>query len=177
MRHRGGGVQQVYLSVSCPIPLWWSEFSCHCRYPELRELELKQLARALLSTDSGPALHALEDKIEAYSRGQLPHAKDVLPTLYELMESDEAFRGTPTQPPAPSKQDRIGRGRGGLKAALIQSLRSGSFLDSQFFALDSKPQVGTPTIRPIYLSSMVGSTFLSKLVKRRPSTPGLREYY
>jgi len=54
-------------------------------------LELKQLARTLLSTDSGPARRALKDKIKAYNRGELPYAKDILPALYRLMESDAAF--------------------------------------------------------------------------------------
>jgi len=49
--------------------------------------------------------------IKAYSRGQLPHAKDVLPALYEPMESDEAFKKTPAQPrPAASNQGVAGEG-------------------------------------------------------------------
>ena len=153
--------------------LRWSEFSPRCRYPEVRELELKQLARTLLSTDSSPAVGALKDKIKACTRGQLPHAKGILPALYELMEGDvSAFEVTPTQPPVPSKQGVAGGGWEWLKDALTWSLTSGSFLDSQFYALDSKPRAGPPTIRPIYFCSMVGGTFLPRLVKCGFSTLG-----
>ena len=149
-----------------------AKFSRHCRYPELRGLQLKQLARTLLSTDSSPALPALKDKIKAYTRGQLPHAKDILPALYQLMERGEALKETPIQPPAPSEQNIADGDWERLKDALAWSLTSGSFLDSQFYALDSKPQVGAPTIRPMYFCSMVGGTFLPKLVKCKVSAPG-----
>ena len=141
-------------------------FSLRCRYPELRELELEQLAHTLLSTDSGPVLDALKDKIKFYTRGQLPHAKEILMALYELMERSEPFKKTPVQSPAPSKRGIACGDRKSLKDALTWSLTSGSFLDSQFYALDSRPPAGAPRIRPIYFCSMVGGTFSSKLVKR-----------
>ena len=165
MRHYRGGVQQVYLSVCRLTLIWWPEFSPYCRYPELREIELKQLARTLLSTDSSSPLRALQDKIEAYTSGQLPHAKDVLPALYELMETDEAFKRTRAQPSAPPEQDIADGDWEGLKDALTWSLTSGSFLDSQFYALDSNPRAGAPTIRPIYFCSVAGGTLLPRLVK------------
>ena len=86
------------------------------------------------------------------------------------MDSDKAFKGEPIQPPAPSKKGAPSRGWRRLKAALTWSLRSGSFLDSQFYALDSKPQTGTPTIRPIYFCSEVGGAFLPKFEKCKFST-------
>ena len=145
------------------------------RYPELRELEVKQLARTLLSTDSSSVMHALKGKIEAYIRGQLPHAKDILPVLYELMESGEAFKETPAQPPAPSKQDIDDGDWEELKDALTWSLTSGTFLDSQFYALDSKSRSGTPGLRPVYFCSITGGTFLPKLLKCGSSSPGPQE--
>ena len=128
-------------------------------------MELKQLARTLLSTDSSPVLQALKDKIEAYTRGQLPHAKDILPSLYELMDSDEASKETPTQPFVPPNQAIAGGDWEGLKDALTWSLTSGTFLDSQFYVLDSKSLSGTPEVRPVYFCSIVGGTFLPKLIK------------
>jgi len=167
VRHCGGDVQQVHFPVRRLISPLLVGFSPHCRYPELRELELKQLARTLLSADSSPALHALKDKIKAYTGGQLPHAQDILPALYELMGTDEAFKEAtpPAQPPTPSKRATAGGNWERLKDALTWSLTSGSFLDSQFYALDSKPRAGVPVIRPIYFCSMIGGTFLPRLVK------------
>ena len=177
MGHCGGGVQQVHLSVCHSILIQGSKSSPRYRYPELRELELKQLAWTLLSMDPNLALHALKDKIRASTRGQFPYAKGVLPALYELMESDGTFQGTPPNPSASPKQSVAGGDCERLKDALIWSLTSGSFLDSQFYVLDSKPRTGAPTIRPIYFCSMTGGNFLPKLVKCGFSTPGLRERY
>ena len=167
MRHCGGDVQQIHLWVRRLTLLLRVWYSPDCRYPELRKLEIKQLARTLLSGDSSPALHALKDKIKAYAGGRLPHAKDILSALYELMETDEAFGETnpPAWSPALSKQATAGDNWERLKDILTWSLKSGSFLDSQFYAPDSKPRAGVPVIRPIYFCSMIGGTFLPKLVK------------
>ena len=154
-----------------------SQFSCPNRYPELRELELKQLARTLLSADSSSVLRALKVKIEAYSCGQLPHGRDILPALYELMECGEAFKEAPKQPSAPLKQETVGEDWEELKDALTCSLTSGTFLDSQFYALDSGSRSGAPRIRPVYFCSTTGGTFVPKLLKRKSFGPGLWESY
>jgi len=130
----------------------------------------------LLSTDSGPVLDALKGKIKAYTRGQLPHAKEILLALYGLTERGEPFKKTPVQSPAPSKHGIAGGDRKRLKDALTWSLTSGSFLDSQFYALDSRLPAGAPKIRPIYFCSIAGGTFSSKLVKRGFCALGLSEY-
>jgi len=102
----------------------------------------------------------LKDKIKAYNRGQLPHAKDILPALYELIDSDETFKEMPAQLPAPPDKSTAGRGWEGLKTALTRSLTSGTFLDRQFYALDSKSGSGAPRIRPVYFWSIAGDGFL-----------------
>jgi hypothetical protein len=135
------------------------------------------LARTLLSKDSNLALHALKDKIKAYTRCQLPRAKDILPALYKFMESDGMFQETPPQLFAAPKHGIPGGGWEALKDALAWSLTSGSFLDSQLFALDSKPRADAPTIRPIYFCSTAGGDFLPKLVNRGFSTLWLQQRY
>ena len=133
------------------------------RYPELKELELRQLARVLLSSDSDPTLE-LKAKIKSYGHGELPHAEDILPTLYELMESDEPVKETPLPAAtSPSRQASSGD-REELKRALTSSLTSGTFLDSQFYAVESRSLAGLPKVRPIYFCSTVGGSFASKLV-------------
>lgn len=108
-------------------------------------------------------MDALKEKIKAYTLGQLLHAEDVLPTLYELMGKGVPLEETPTQPPVLST---AGHDWEELKDALTLSLTSGSFLDSQFYAPDSKPlSPATPTIRPIYFCSMVGETSMSRITK------------
>lgn len=166
VRYCGRGFQQVHISVRHSIILRRSGFSLHCRYPELRELELEQLAHTLLSTDSGPVLDALKDKIKVYTRGKLPHAKEILTALYGLMERNEPFKKTPVLPFSFFKSRTAGRDWKRLKDALTWSLTSGSFLDSQFYALDSRPPADPSKFRPIYFCSMASGIFSSKLVKR-----------
>ena len=134
------------------------------RYPELRDLELRQLARVLLSSDSGPTLGLLKTKIKSYGNGELQHAEDILPALYELMESDESVKETPLPAATPSNQQASSRDWEGLKRVLTRSLTSGTFLDSQFYAVESRSLTGLPKIRPLYFCSTVGGSFVSKLV-------------
>ena len=130
----------------------------------MRELELRQLARVLLSSNSGPTLELLKTKVKSYSHGELPHAEDVLPALYELMESDKSVEETPATAAAPLNQETTGGDWEGLKKALTSSLTSGTFLDCQFYAVESRSSTGLPKIRPVYFCSTVGGSFVSKLV-------------
>jgi len=130
----------------------------------LKELELRQLARVLLSSDSGPTLGLLKIKINGYAHGELPHTEDILPALYDLMESDESVKEAPIPAAAsPDKQATDGDWEG-LKRALTTSLTSGTFLDCQFYAVESRSSMGLPKIRPVYFCSTVGGTFSSELV-------------
>jgi len=129
----------------------------------LRELELRQLARVLLSSDSGPTLGLLKAKVRSYGHGELPHAEHILPALYELMESNESVEETPLPAVAPSKQQVTSGDWKGLKKALTSSLTSGTFLDSQFYVVESRSSTGLPKIRPVYFCSTVGGSFASKL--------------
>jgi len=141
------------------------------RYPELRELELRQLARVLLSSNSGPTLGLSRAKVKSYGHGELPHAKHVLPALYELMESDESVEETPLPAAAPLNKEAAGGDWEGLKRALTSSLTGGAFLDSQFYAAESRSSTSLPKLRPIYFCSTVAGSFASKLVARKSPTP------
>ena len=149
--------------VRRPLPLRPFEFLLVGRYPELRELELRQLARTLLSSDSSPASVTLKTKINNYANGQLSHAEDVLPALYELMESDESVEEA-LPPTAVLPNQQVGGDWDGLKKALTSSLISGTFLDSQFYAVESRSSTGSPRVRPIYFCSTIGGNFVSSLV-------------
>jgi hypothetical protein len=164
VRHHRGSVQQIYLLVQCPLSFRPFKFLLIDRYPELRELELRQLARVLLSSDSDPTLGTLKAKIKDYANGKLLHAEPVLPALYDLMENDGSVGEAPLPKAASPNQQVTGGGWDGLKKALTDSLVSGTFLDSQFYAVESRSSTGLPKIRPIYFCSTVGGSFASKLV-------------
>ena len=124
---------------------------------------MRQLARQLLSSDSGPTLGLLKTKIESYNHGRLSHAEDVLPALYELIENDEPVDEILPPTPASSNQQVACKDWNGLKKALTSSLTSGTFLDCQFYAVESRSSAGSLKIRSIYFCSTVGGSFASKL--------------
>ena len=113
----------------------------------------------LLSSDSDSTLDVLKAKIRRYATGELSHAEPVLPELYELMESDVSIEEAPLSAAATSGQQVTNGGWDGLKRALTSSLTSGTFLDSQFYAVESR----SSKIRPIYFCSKVGGGFASNL--------------
>jgi len=71
----------------------------------------------LLSSDPDPTLGLLKTKIKSYVHGELPHAEDTLPALYELMENDESIKEMPFPTPAPPDQQATGGDWEGLKKA------------------------------------------------------------
>jgi len=170
VQHHRGSVQQVHLLVCYPPSLEPVRFPQIGRYPELRELELRQLARALLSPDPDPTLELLKAKVKSYAHGELSHAEDTLPALYELMESDESVKETLFPAAVQSNQQVTDGDWEGLKRALTSSLTSGTFLDSQFYAVESRSSAGLPKIRPVYFCSTVCGSFASKLVECKSLT-------
>ena len=121
----------------------------------------------LLSSDSDPTLGTLKAKIKDYANGKLLHAEHVLPALYELMENDGSVQEAPLLKAAPSNQQVTSGDWDGLKKAITDSLTSGTFLDSQFYAAESRSSAGSPKIRPIYFCSAVGGSFASRLAACR----------
>ena len=113
-----------------PVSLLISNFLPVDRYPELRELELRQLARVLLSSGSGPTFKSSKQKVKCYTHGELPHGGHIISTLYELMESDESVEEASLTVASPPSQQVFGEDWTGLRRALTSSLTSGTFLDS-----------------------------------------------
>jgi len=88
--------------------------------------------------------------------------------LSELMESDELVEETPLPAATPLNEEATGGDWEELTRALTSSLTSGTFIDSQFYAVESRPSTGLPEIRPIHFYSMVRGSLVSKLVARKP---------
>ena len=118
----------------------------------------------LLYSDPGHTLQTLKRKIKKYTKGQSPFAEHVLLALYELMEGDESVEETLLLEATSSDPPVTDGDWDGLKRALASSLTSGTFLDSQFYAVESRSSTGSPRIRPIYFCSSVGGSFTSNLV-------------
>ena len=87
MQHRRRSFQQIHLVVCCLFSIWTFDFSLVDRYPELRGLEIRQLARTLLSSNPDPTLESLKKKINFYTHGQLPRGKPIITVLYEPLRA------------------------------------------------------------------------------------------
>ena len=109
----------------------------------------------------------MKAKINSHASGQFSHAEDVLPALYELMESEEPVGEASLPIVVPTNQQVVGEDWDGLKKALTSSLISGTSLSSQFYAVESRSSTGSPRVRLIYFCSAVGGSFASNLVERR----------
>ena len=156
-------------SVVLLVSLLAFGFSPMDRYPELKELGLRQLARALLSESSEPdrTLVSLKQKIKSYTHGELPHAKHVVSGLYKLMENNESVEEPPLPSIMRSNQQNTDGDWAGLRKALTNSLTSGTFLDSQFY-VESRSSTGPAKTRQLYFCSSVSSSFTSKLMTCEP---------
>ena len=155
----------VFLTLA---PLRAFDFSLVSRYPELRDLEIRQLAWTLLSAGSDVDLQSLKKGIEGYTGGQLPHAEHVILALYNLMEKDEPVEKISLLVTTPCNQQVPSGHWAGLKKALTSSLTSGTFLDSQFYAVESRSSAGLPKIRPVYFCSTISDSFMAKLMACKP---------
>ena len=90
------------------------------------------------------------------------------------MESDESVEETPLPVITPPSNQQTPSGDwAGLKKALISSLTSGTFLDSKFYAVESRSSTSPPKIRPVYFCSTVGDCFVSKLTACKPITQAM----
>jgi len=83
------------------------------------------------------------------------------------MQSDDSVKETPVPAVSSPGQQATDGDWEGLKKALTSSLTSGTFLDSQLYAVESRLSTGLPKIRPVYFCSAVGGGFVSKLAARK----------
>jgi hypothetical protein len=102
-------------------------------------------------------------KVVSYTYGKLPHAEEILPALYELMESDSSLKETTLSAAASPNEQATGGDWEGLKRALTRSLTSGTFLDSQYYVVESRSPTGWLETLPIYFCGEVGGSFAPKL--------------
>ena len=131
------------------------------RYPEIQELYMYQLARAVRSSDSPDIAAAFDAKIQEYFAGKLPHAKDLVLGLFDLLANN---RMSPHPSPPGSSHSTItpysGVDHGSwiqLMNALTLSLTTGIFLDLIFYAEDSTE------LRPLFFCSSVMSASIKKI--------------
>lgn len=125
-------------------------------------MQIEHLARNLLSSIEPWKTVALKRKIEAYTSGSLPHAQDVLPILYHRLANPRLLSiRTPPPLQAPSRGDFDWQV---LKNELTKSLSSGTFLNMELYALESRSSGGKPKLRPLYFCKAVGCEYTAKML-------------
>ncbi|KAF9793401.1 hypothetical protein BJ322DRAFT_1103798 [Thelephora terrestris] len=131
-------------------------------FPEIMEVQVEHLARNLLSSIEPWKTAALKRKIEVYTSGALPHAKEVLPALYHRLANPRLLSmRTPHQFQMPHRGDfdwRI------LKRELTKSLSTGVFLNIELHAPESRSSSGQLKLRPLYFCGAAGGEYTTKIL-------------
>lgn len=114
----------------------------------------------------------LQQKFKEYASGKLPHAQDTILMLYDLLSVDKplGFGGKlllSSQLPLLAPLSTTGRRVQDwvdLKDAIVESLCSGIFIDSKFYAPVSSIQPSDPpNLQPLYFCSSFNPAVVQKL--------------
>ena len=135
----------------------------HFSFPEIREVQIEYLAHNLLSSVEPWRTAALKRKIEFYTSGALPHAKEILPILYHRLANPLSMSMHTPHPPHTLPRD--GCDWQVLKAELTKSLSSGTFLNMELYAPASRSESGgQQKLRPLYFCSAIGGEYTTKML-------------
>lgn len=126
------------------------------------EIQVEHLARNLLSSIDPWKTAALKRKIEIYTSGALPHAQDVLPALYHRLANPRLLSvRTPHLFQIPPRGDFDWQP---LRRELTKSLSTGTFLNMELHAPESRSSSGQLKLRPLYFCSAVGGEYIAKML-------------
>ena len=163
MRCHRRNLLQVYVSVGVSLRAIAPPTN-HSRYPEIIDLHARNLASVLLSQDSQDVQERLNEKLQSFTNGQIPHAAHAFSTLLGILARYRAS----DQPPdvdSPNLQAKltctwvvggsckISPHRRFMNTALIRSMHHGSFLDMEYRV--RKRRAGADQFAPIYISSTI----------------------
>ena len=113
------------------------------------------------SSDSPDVSAAFNIKIQEYFAGKLPHARDMVLGLFDLLTSNGMSpHPSPTGPSNSTIMSYYGvnhRSWVQLRDAIIRSLTTGIFLDSMFYAEDSTE------LRPLFFCSSISPASFKKI--------------
>jgi len=112
-----------------------------------------RLAQAVRSSEPPGIATAFETKIQEYLAGELPHAEDLLLSLFDFLATNKMSpHPSPPRPSHPTIMSCSNVNKGSwmqVRNALIHSLGTGSFLDSASYVEDSME------LRPLFFCSFV----------------------
>jgi len=151
---------------------------CRFSFPQIQGIQVKRLVHTLLTSDDSTSediIKRLQEKLSTLTGARLARSADTLGTLWEELSkarADPMEKGPSTissvstrcprfiRPLVESPQQQVSPPKilDSVKAALLHSIYTGSFVDRQFFARSLRGRGGSP--RPIYLSSAAAGEWL-----------------
>ena len=152
-----------------------------CRYDDLRNLYIEQLASVWMEDSTTETTRASVDKkIDSFVEGDLEHATDLLSALWEIVNKDGDIKAPSNTSPAVSSFSSRHYTRmltshnqavqatspahwASVKTALIKSIRDGVFFDRKYWARHSKTG---DVLKPVYFSSMIMGDKVQELNNR-----------
>ena len=147
-----------------------------CRYPEMVDLHVENLASALLSLNLQDIQDRLDEKLRSFANGEIPHAAHAVSALYSILVC-YCTSGIPpaTDNPGTRAKSKCTWAEGGncgtpphrkpMYIALIQSMHRGSFFDMGYRV--KKQWIPDGHFTPIYFSSAIFHNLKYKLDSRR----------
>jgi hypothetical protein len=108
----------------------------------------------------------LLEKIASLSQSQLAGAADALAMVWNDLTGPLNIPALDTKPASFTKPT-IFQNRYGVKLALLKSIRTGTFVDVQFYAYNSIDRDSPVDLKPLFVSSIVIEEWRSAITTRK----------
>ncbi|KAF9642233.1 hypothetical protein BDM02DRAFT_3264538 [Thelephora ganbajun] len=135
----------------------FGRFASH--YPEILRMHVENLASILIKVDSEEVQGQLNERLQAFSEGEIDHASEAFSSLWRTLTCGGGDRGDETTRNTRQDTERfsfspifVPAQDLPLKMALIKSIRQGSFCDRRYLA---KREHTGKWRAPVYISSIV----------------------
>lgn len=121
-------------------------------YPQILGMHIENLASILTEVDSGEVQDQLDERLQAFSEGEIDHASDAFSSLWMRLTQNGGGE-TPCETRSRVQSEALSSTVSPpLSIALIKSMRKGSFCDRRYMA---KREDTGKWRSPVYISSVV----------------------
>ena len=132
-------------------------------------MHVDNLSSILIKTDSGGVEGKLDERLQAFAKGEISHASEAFSSLWRILTQNEDTTGETAceADPSPVRPPPVWGWAWGLRpleTALIKSIQRGSLCDRRYLA---KRDNSGKSRAPIYISSIVLGATESTLNTRK----------
>lgn len=134
-------------------------------FPDMLPMQVSRLVGKIKEESAGNTMSQLQDKITSLSRSELARATDALSMIWD------GIAGL-SNPPVPTQTCTVSHSFISLqnwqrvKSALYKSIRTGTFLDAQFYAYNAFGNDLLQDLKPLFTSSIVIERWGSAITTR-----------